>query len=333
MSTVKIISRLNSRTLFMGWAFLFIGVVASYLFLGLAPFDPLNCIVLVFPFIGIIALFSGGWLVVRKDKSISAVGGVFSLFRAVNLALDQVKHVQVARRVYKTDKRSYVYYALEMVLNDGRSFSLGEYGTVFKSRNRAEKIAKILQTGCWDRVSQSGEHRKFNELDLSLQQRLKSNPVTAPAAQSITRIKLERKPGEVIFQITKKGFTKSDAVELIVSLVTGVTIGFFAGYVVYKLYPLFFWLLILIIVTGPVLWRTYGTENLLISRSKFVIIYSLFGFSLKSFILLDKVEEIVDYNSSLVLRSDHKELRFGETLDPRERNWLRGMICYEVQNF
>lgn len=333
-----IFSRLGSRTRILGLGFLLVGSMSSFMFLGLSPFEEINLIVLIFPLAGLLFLLSAGWLVINpKRQRFLVVDGIFFLFRREIVDFESVKHFEIVKRIYRTKKGSKLQYAIEVILTDERRLNAGDTSDLLKTRRHAERLAKLMRSGCWDKVSGHGQLRPFSELDMSLRQKLKANLNLSGNGEvnqmaPVPRVSIVRKATDVAFLIAPKGFTKKDQNDLLLFLIFGIAIAVFAGYALFHSHPEIFWPVTLMIITYPTWWECYSRQEIHLSRSQFVIIYSLFGISLKKSVAVDKVEELIDSNAKLVLRSDTKEIGFGQTLKPQERSWLRQMIFRELQN-
>lgn len=323
-------SRLGARTLRVGIAFVLVGSVGAFMFLGLGPFNPLHLVSLIFPTLGLGILMSSGWIKVDTVRQVIGVTeGIFGGFGSQSFSFNQIKFVEIVERVTHTDNRAYVQYQAVIILVDGRRIGAGDNLEFAQSRSRAEIIAKSLGVGCWDKVTNGGELRPFAELDMSLKQRLKNClEIKGDGSNSRGRIRVVRG----IYFIGARGFGKGDLFEFIVTLIICVSIAIFAGYSLMKLWPSLFWPVTVFIIAAPIVKHTLQVQKIELTNSQFIITSAVMGLSLRKHISIDNVEEIVDYDRALVLRSDTKEFAFARALNKSERMWLRARICQDLRN-
>ncbi len=275
-------------------------------------------------------LLSGGWIKINPALGNTVVKeGIFGLFKSQRYSFDQIKHVELRKRLSRVGERTKTQYEASVVFSDGKSKSAGDNLEFPKARVRAEKIAKTLGVGYLDRVTPGGEFRPFSELDMSLVERLKKGlSIKGDGENKRHRIRVDRGA----FLISCRGFGKDDLWELILTVIIFIPFSILLGHNVMKILPSVFWPMAIIIIAAPLVNHTLRTQKIEISKSHIIITNSIFGFAIRKYISLDKVEEIVDYDRALVLRSDKKEIAFGQALNKSERLWLKARICQELQN-
>lgn len=300
---------------------------------------------------GLITFGRAGKLIDRTAGTITTWWGLLVPMRSKTRPLDEFHEVTMRREVRRSNKNTRVVYPVRLRARQGADLTLEELQNEKQARRTAERVAKFLGLPLADTTHGTRIVRQADELDESLRERARRTgvqpevPPKPPEARSSHRLEDDT----LVLEIPPSGFTARLAFQLAIVVAAPMMIGsvFFGALMVGGVDDWTFFLWMVVMMLGvPLLAIGVPTINLARQRTVLkltpqTLTVSCRGpfFGRTTAIPADELEELeivpghpssnrglFRQGSSILARSDHASVQFGEGLTLDELRWIRDLV-------
>lgn len=307
----------------------------------------------VFAGVGAVIMFGrAGTIIDRRVGTITTWWGLLVPMCSKTRPLNEFSKVTLGREVRRSNKRTRVVYPVRLVSAGSANLNLEEPQNVEKARQKAERIAKFVGLPLVDTSHGSPIVRQAHELDESLRERARRTgvrpevPKTPPGVRSSYRIEGET----LVMEIPPGGLSRMLSFPLVVAgaapLIAGLM--FFNGIRLGDMNgQMMSFLLVasgaivgipLLTIVAPTLHRAWQRTTLELTSHTLTVTSRSPLYRSTTRIPADELEELEIIfggdmgrgwgrpGHSILARSDHASVQFGEGLPMEELRWVRDVV-------